>query len=134
MGIQGISDYGNLFQNYRVPSIPSVDIEQVKKQNETVPSISTNSEEATSLTTTTVNEASRTADLENVSINFNSKDDYSYIGSESDLGNLDMQKAISDMRKDQVLEQYQYFVGSSKNLTESMGTEDGIFFPKFEIY
>lgn len=33
-------------------------------------------------------------------------------GAESDIRSLDMEKAISDMRKDQVLQQYQFFVGS----------------------
>ncbi len=41
-----------------------------------------------------------------------------------------MQKAISDMRKDQVLQGYQYFVGSSYNLSEGQQTEDGIVFLK----
>lgn len=32
-------------------------------------------------------------------------------GQDSDIKSLDMEKAISDMRKDQVLQQYQFFVG-----------------------
>ena len=40
-------------------------------------------------------------------------------GAESDIKTLDMEKAISDMRKDQVLQQYQFFVGS-KGTTESV--------------
>lgn len=31
---------------------------------------------------------------------------------DSDIKSLDMEKAISDMRKDQVLQQYQFFVGT----------------------
>ena len=42
------------------------------------------------------------------------------------LDNLDMQKAISDMRKDQVLQGYQYFVGSSRNLFTGQTSEDGV--------
>ncbi len=67
-------------------------------------------------------------DLENISLTFNREDDFGYIGSESGLDNLDVQKAISDMRKDQVLQQYQYFVGSAQNLFQS---EDGVVIPKF---
>lgn len=37
---------------------------------------------------------------------------YELKGADSDLAGLDMQKAISDMEKDQVLQQYQYFVGT----------------------
>ena len=32
-------------------------------------------------------------------------------GSESDIHSLDVEKALSDMHKDQVLQQYQFFVG-----------------------
>lgn len=39
---------------------------------------------------------------------------YELKGSESDLMSLDVEKAISDMRKDQVLQQYQFFVGESQ--------------------
>ena len=35
---------------------------------------------------------------------------YDLKGKDSDLESLDVQKAISDMEKDQVLQQYQYFV------------------------
>ena len=37
---------------------------------------------------------------------------YELKGADSDLAGLDMQKAISDMEKDQVLQQYQYFMGT----------------------
>lgn len=40
-------------------------------------------------------------------------------GAESDIRSLDMEKAISDMRKDQVLQQYQFFVGT-KAATETV--------------
>ncbi|MDD6195040.1 MAG: hypothetical protein PUB19_09095 [Lachnospiraceae bacterium] len=36
---------------------------------------------------------------------------YSLKGAESDIRSLDVEKAISDMRKDEVIHQYQYFVG-----------------------
>lgn len=36
---------------------------------------------------------------------------YSLKGAESDIHSLDVEKAISDMRKDEVIHQYQYFVG-----------------------
>ena len=40
---------------------------------------------------------------------------YSLKGVDSDIRSLDMEKAISDMQKDQMLHQYQYFVGESAN-------------------
>ena len=48
-------------------------------------------------------------------------------GRESDLRELDVQKAVSDLQKDAVLQQYQYFVGSSGNLSDD---EDGIVLQK----
>ena len=45
---------------------------------------------------------------------------YDLKGTDSDILKLDIEKAISDMRKDAVLEQYQFFVG--KNMA-SAGTD-----------
>ena len=72
------------------------------------------------------NQASRMADLEQVSLKFNKEDSFGYIGMDSSLDNLDMQKAISDMQKDQVLQSYQYFVGSAGSLFGEMPSEDGM--------
>lgn len=44
---------------------------------------------------------------------------YNLKGSDSDIESLDMQKAVSDLGKDQVLQQYQYFVGSRENVTKA---------------
>lgn len=38
---------------------------------------------------------------------------YELKGADSDITGLDMEKALSDMKKDQVLEQYQFFVSES---------------------
>ena len=43
---------------------------------------------------------------------FNPDETYELKGEDSDISSLDIQKAISDMEKDQVLQQYQYFVGT----------------------
>lgn len=39
---------------------------------------------------------------------------YDLKGVDSDITNLDVEKAISDMKKDQVLQQYQFFIGEKK--------------------
>ncbi len=72
---------------------------------------------------------SRTANLEDVSLTFNKEESFDYIGSDSGLENLDMQKAISDMKKDEVLQGYQYFVGSAQNLV-LQNSDDGAVFRK----
>ena len=35
-------------------------------------------------------------------------------GTDSDIRSLDVEQALSDMQKDQVLQQYQFFVGESQ--------------------
>ncbi len=52
---------------------------------------------------------------------------YELKGVDSDIANLDVAKALSDMKKDQVLQQYQFFVGESKAgeaLTENRKDEN----------
>ena len=61
---------------------------------------------------------SANAALDDISITFHKQDDFGYIGRDSDIHSLDVEKAISDMRKDQILQQYQYFVGSKTVFTE----------------
>lgn len=131
MTIGGICDS---FQNsYGMQRIPSVDDEQLLKSakldeqpKEVVSSEKSDNLSATATETEQINRASRIADLENLSLKFNKEDSFDYIGNDSSLDNLDMQKAISDMRKDQVLQGYQYFVGSSRNLFTGQTSEDGV--------
>ena len=42
---------------------------------------------------------------------------YELKGADSDITKLDVEKAISDMKKDSVFEQYQFFVGKSATQT-----------------
>ncbi|MCQ2523469.1 MAG: hypothetical protein MJ123_03940 [Lachnospiraceae bacterium] len=131
MAINGIGGFGG-FENYKIMNIPKVDVETVKKQDEEALELQNQPKlDAPVANTATEDNRSKSADLDNISLNFNKGDDYSYIGSESDINNLDMQKAISDMRKDKILEDYQYFVGSSENLMTNFNNEDGAVFMKF---
>ena len=63
---------------------------------------------------------SKSADLENISLNFNQGETYDYIGKDSDLSLLDVNKVLSDMKKDSVLDQYRYFVGDMSNTNSSL--------------
>ncbi len=51
---------------------------------------------------------------------------YELKGADSDITKLDVEKAISDMQKDVVLEQYQFFVGKSaaQTITDSLFDRD----------
>ncbi|HKM34987.1 MAG TPA: hypothetical protein VJY54_09630 [Lachnospiraceae bacterium] len=136
MGISGISDYSSLFASYKVPEIPSVDFDQIKKADElanvksqTEPLVSQNID--LSIDEKQL-ERPESININELSLTFNAGDDFGYIGKDSDIEDLDMQKAISDMKKDQVLQQYQYFVGNSETLFPQNSSEDGHVFLKFE--
>ena len=130
MGIQIWSGYNQMQSYYKAHEIPVVSPEEVKKQqqqNSAVVQPEVVQETIAKELPVQEDTRSRSADLENLSLTFNKEDTYEYLGSESGLASLDMQKAISDMKKDSILQEYQYFVGSSQNFLNS---EDGIVLPK----
>lgn len=47
-------------------------------------------------------------------------------GIDSDINRLDMEKAVNDLEKDQVLKQYQYFVGPSSTQSLEGGTQQAV--------
>jgi len=123
MGIGPIGSYG-LYNNYNIQNIKSVDLETVKEQDVRKLAEEQNGFSAAPV----VQEApqadrSRITDLQDISLTFNQADDFGYIGKDASLAGLDMEKAISDMKKDDVLQQYNYFVGSAQNMIT--GTADG---------
>ena len=127
MGIQIWSGYSQMQSFYKVNEIPVVSPEEIKKQQSQAESVQTKPITVVEKETGREDLRSRNADLENISLTFNKEDTYDYLGSESGLASLDMQKAISDMKKDSILQEYQYFVGSSQNF---MNNVDGIVLPK----
>lgn len=132
MGIGGVSDYSNLFRNYKVPEIPAVDYKRLSQAEEAVSQAALPEQNSRNIDLSIEeNQPKRLdpIDVREISLSFNRSEDYGYIGSDSDIESLDMQKAISDMQKDKVLQQYQYFVGESQNL-QSAG-EDGTVIVKF---
>ena len=66
------------------------------------------------------------ATLEDISLSLNEPKGFEMKGRDADIETLDMEKAVSDMQKDQALMQYQYFVGDSG----IMNSEDGIVIAK----
>lgn len=132
MGIGGVSDYSNLFRNYKVPEIPAVDYRRLSKAEEMSPQTEQAEQSSRDIDLTIEEKQPKRpgpTDVNEISLSFNRGEDYGYIGNDSDIAALDMQKAISDMQKDKVLQQYQYFVGESQNLQSA--NEDGIVIVKF---
>ncbi len=120
-----ISNSNNMFDYERMSSMNfRKDIPLVKDNDGQVIDKSTQKEKQqvdnTNLLTVTDNEASQsekrqTLDSKQViefAIGYDLKADKELIGSQSNIEELDMTKAISDMKKDSVLHEYQYFVNN----------------------
>ena len=126
MTIGGFSDISFLYRPYDAYRIPTADTQKsetlgqniTSKQQAVVPEAPVAKAEEATVPVERKNTA-----LEDVSLTFLKDDTYDMIGSESDLNKLDMQKAISDMQKDKILQDYNYFVGSSvmqqRNISEA---------------
>ncbi len=131
MGINGINDYSNFINSYRVPSIPVVSPEEVLKQDKELKA-SANLEAVNKPALEDVAlpvKPRKDAALEDISLTFNKGDDYGYIGKDRDIYSLDVENAISDMQKDDILKEYRFFVGNTG--TEALvNNEDGIVVPK----
>ena len=142
MGIGQIGNYGGLYGNYKAQNIKTVDMETVREQDARrlaeeeagygIAPVGQEPKEQSKVQSsgmqefgngTSENSQSRIANLQDISLTFNQSDDFGYIGHDASLAGLDMEKAISDMKKDQGLEQYNYFVGSTQNMIT--GSQDG---------
>jgi len=130
MAINLFSDYGGFYNSYKTPEIPRVDTATVREQDAQKKALENAPAQIPVIPEVKAPEVpdlrTRTADLDNISLSFNTGDDYSYIGSDFAIEDLDMEKAISDMRKDKILEDYQYFVGTSSEGKPVDSSEDGI--------
>lgn len=133
MSIQGIGQYNGLYQSYKAPSIPNIKIDDVSKQqntNQDFPNISSiQTDQSANLSQQSNNVSRQSFDLQDISLVFNKNDNFDYIGKDSELGNLDVQKAVSDMKKDQMLQEYQYFIGDLFS-QERTQPSDGMVFMK----
>ena len=132
MTIGGFSDISFLYRPYDAYRIPTADTQKsetlgqniTSKQQAVVPEAPVAKAEEATVPVERKNTA-----LEDVSLTFLKDDTYDMIGSESDLNKLDMQKAISDMKKDKILQDYNYFVGSSVMQQRNI-SEDGVVVAK----
>ena len=132
MTIGGFSDISFLYRPYDAYRIPTADTQKsetlgqniTSKQQAVVPEAPVAKAEEATVPVERKNTA-----LEDVSLTFLKDDTYDMIGSESDLNKLDMQKAISDMQKDKILQDYNYFVGSS-GMQQRNISEDGVVVAK----
>lgn len=133
MAIQGLGQFGGFYNQYKAPEISKVSVDDVKQQdlNQNKTQLENDSMETLQKQYSQEPDLrSRNADLENISLTFNANDSFDYIGKDASLADLDMMSAISDMQKDKVLEQYQYFVAPSEVSNVIASNEDGIVIQK----
>lgn len=116
-GIGGMQDYSIQAPDYSRQPAKTV-ITEVPQQESRVASSNQIDISPAENTQAAEKKPSANAALEDISITFHKQDDFGYIGRDSDIHSLDVEKAISDMRKDQILQQYQYFVGNKTVFTE----------------
>ena len=82
---------------------------QVQSQSGQVQS----SKENISITPENTNTASHTAKLDDVSVGFNKKDSYDYIGNDKDITKLDKNSVVDSKQKSGIFNDYLYYAGSS---------------------
>lgn len=116
-GIGGMQDYSIQAPDYSRQPAKTVITEVPQQESRVASSNQIDSSPAENIQAAE-KKPSANAALEDISITFHKQDDFGYIGRDSDIHSLDVEKAISDMRKDQLLRQYQYFVGSKTVFTE----------------
>lgn len=122
-----INDSFRMMQDYRINSIPRVDVTQAEQNKPEEKQSQVNQTPAISIEPV-VDNRPKSANLDDVSMTFNRQENYGYIGKDRDVSLLDMEKAISMMRQDSALQDYQYFVGNSRDIFNS---EDGRVIAKF---
>ena len=128
MRIGGFEDYSSYLQNYRVPEIPSVSLEEVRRQDQQHKAAEASQGLATSQSTSVAQAPRKDALLEDISLTFNRSEDFGFLGRESDLALLDAETVVSEARKDDILQQYQFFAGGkSANIVDNA---DGLVIAK----
>lgn len=111
-------NYNNFTSSYGMQQIPVVRPQDVatqepKNQDDLSVSAVKPAAQTSNIQEVETPKASRIANLEDVSLTFNKEDTFDSIGTDADIASLDMTKAISDMRRDSILSDYQTFVGPS---------------------
>lgn len=135
MALNGLNGYISNYNAYNIPS--ATDNSQVRpgpaesQDNKALNEQQQKPEEKKSSLDLTVEVPSReNASIENVAISFGKYDGNSIdLFGDMGLASRDMKQAISGMQKDQLLHQYQYFVGKDLSGQQSnivAGTEDGV--------
>ncbi len=123
MNISGIRPSAG-FYNYN--EIAKVAEQTTAPETENVSANQASEEAAVVTGRTPETEAKQTFGAYDYASQYNSDATYSLKGADSDIRSLDVEKAVSDMRKDEVLHQYQYFVGDSPSAEVAAATASSV--------
>ena len=115
MTISGVSQsysYSNYAKRIDTSSTDA-DVSKISQVNQPLPvesSISSNDQQQQNSETP---KPLRTGNLEKITFDFKKNNEFNLVGAQSKVEDLDVDKALSDMKKDSVLDQYKFFVKSS---------------------
>lgn len=135
MALDRLNNFSVGYNAYNIPSADDIRVKngatqlQPQQGNEPAPEQPKPEEKkGLDLTVTEIPDRGN-ASIENVAISFGQYDTSDFFG-ERGLASNDMKQAISGMQRDQILHEYQYFVGgkdlAGKNSNIIANTEDGI--------
>ena len=124
-------DYTNFISSYGMQRIPQVDPGRLDSESPKPEQQSEQTQEAQVGVKSAEDypKAPRTAQLEDVSLTFNKQDDFGTIGRDVDIAKLDMEKVVSDSKRDSILSGYRTFVGPTPEQMVA-DYEDGMVIPK----
>lgn len=124
MTIQDMYNYCSYYKESYVSPIQNVSVEGEKQETLTT---SPSQQKHTASFDYESKRASKSANLENISLTFVADETFGYIGRDRNVENLDVMQAVSDMQKDSVLHQYHTFVSMEEPIFSSA---DGMVFLK----
>ena len=94
-------------------SSTDADVSQVSQVNQPLPiESSISSDDQPQQQASELPKPSRTGNLEKIIFDFKKNNEFNLVGAQSKVEDVDVDKALSDMKKDSVLDQYKFFVKS----------------------
>ena len=116
MTISGVSNaysYANYTKRIDTSSTDA-DVSQISQVNQPLPvELSISSNDQPQQQSTEMLKPSRTGNLEKIIFDFKKNNEFNLVGAQSKAEDLDVDMALSNMKKDSVLDQYKFFVKSS---------------------
>lgn len=120
MNISGIRPYSGFYNYNEIQKTELGNVQAMPQQEAAIPEVE--SEAGSVSVDSGAIAAKQTFGAYDYANQYNPDTTYELKGVESDIKSLDVEKAISDMQKDQVLHQYQFFVGENTQTADMAAT------------